>query len=570
MDDRRRSSALHATDGVARVDHASIRKLSAANPEFAAVAAEANDATTREHQMTIRDAARLYPKAIMFSIAFSTAVVMEGYDLSLTGSFFGFPAFKEKYGTEWDPENPGKKLIGSVWQTGITNGVQAGSILGLMLNGWVSDRFGYKKTMIGALIAMIATIFIPFFAPSIGALVAGAVLQGIPWGIFQTLTVTYASDICPVALRPYLTTYVNLCWVFGQLIAAGVLRAFLTREDEWAYRIPYALQWVWPVIIMPFVLVAPESPWWLVRHHREADARRSLLSLTRASSGVPFDVDETVSMMKATNELELSLAESTTYWQCFRGLDLRRTEITSCVWLTQAFCGASLMGYSVQFYQQAGLKNDAVFDFNMAQYGMGAMGTIASWFIMPHVGRRTLYIWGLVLMLALLLSVGFAGIADRMANGENAAARWAIGSLLLVYTLVYGVTVGPVCYSLVTDIPSTRLKIKSVVLARNFYNIAHIINNIIMPKMLLPSEWNWGAYSGFFWAGACGLIVVWCYFRLPEPKGRTYAELDILFENRVSARKFATTKVDQLPSHSNDHFHEVNLDGEKGHVKEIE
>ena len=37
---------------------------------------------------------------------------------------------------------------------------------------------------------------------------------------------------------------------------------------------------------------------------------------------------------------------------------------------------------------------------------------------------------------------------------------------------------------------------------------------------------------------------MWVYFRLPEPKGRTYGELDILFEQRVSARKFATTNVD--------------------------
>lgn len=34
------------------------------------------------------------------------------------------------------------------------------------------------------------------------------------------------------------------------------------------------------------------------------------------------------------------------------------------------------------------------------------------------------------------------------------------------------------------------------------------------------------------------------FFRLPEPRGRTYGELDMLFEQRVSARKFAETKVD--------------------------
>lgn len=38
----------------------------------------------------------------------------------------------------------------------------------------------------------------------------------------------------------------------------------------------------------------------------------------------------------------------------------------------------------------------------------------------------------------------------------------------------------------------------------------------------------------------------WTYFRLPEPKGRTYAELDIRFEQRVSARKFKSTVIDKL------------------------
>lgn len=45
-------------------------------------------------------------------------------------------------------------------------------------------------------------------------------------------------------LRPYLTSYVNLCWVIGQFIGAGVLRGFLNHDDQWAYRVPFAIQWV--------------------------------------------------------------------------------------------------------------------------------------------------------------------------------------------------------------------------------------------------------------------------------------------------------------------------------------
>lgn len=116
----------------------------------------------------------------------------------------------------------------------------------------------------------------------------------------------------------------------------------------------------------------------------------------------------------------------------------------------------------------------------------------------------------------------------------------------MVYTFVYDITIGPVCYALVADIPSTRLKIKSIVLARNFYNVGVIVNNVLMPRMLLNTNWNWGAKTGFFWAGACLLLILYHFFRLPETKGRTYGELDLLFENRVTARHFRKTQVDQF------------------------
>jgi SP family general alpha glucoside:H+ symporter-like MFS transporter len=59
-----------------------------------------------------------------------------------------------------------------------------------------------------------------------------------------------------------------------------------------------------------------------------------------------------------------------------------------------------------------------------------------------------------------------------------------------------------------------------------------------------PTAWNASGKTGFFWGGTALIAFTWSYFRLPEPKGRTYAELDILFATKVSARKFASTHVD--------------------------
>ena len=110
--------------------------------------------------------------------------------------------------------------------------------------------------------------------------------------------------------------------------------------------------------------------------------------------------------------------------------------------------------------------------------------------------------------------------------------------------MFYQLTVGTVCYSLVAELSSRRLQIKTVVLGRNLYNVVAIITSVLTPYMLNPGAWNWGNYAGFFWAGSCFLSIVYTYFRIPEPRGRSFAELDLLFEKRVSARKFSSTKVD--------------------------
>jgi SP family general alpha glucoside:H+ symporter-like MFS transporter len=67
--------------------------------------------------------------------------------------------------------------------------------------------------------------------------------------------------------------------------------------------------------------------------------------------------------------------------------------------------------------------------------------------------------------------------------------------------------------------------------------------------MLNPDAWNWRGKAGFFWGSLCFLCVVWTFFRLPEPKGRTYGELDVLFERGVSARKFKSAEVDIFLPH---------------------
>ncbi|KAL6352182.1 hypothetical protein LRP88_14626 [Fusarium phalaenopsidis] len=503
------------------------------NKDLIEAAAEATD---RQKAMSFRQAVREYPKAIMFSALLSTSIVMEGFDLGLIGSFFAFPQFTNKFG-EQQPD--GSYQVPSEWQSGLTNGSLCGQILGLMFAGWMTKRLGYRHTMQIALGVMAAFIFIPFFAPRIEVLLVGQILCGMPWGVFQGIATAYAADLCPVALRAYLTTYVNLCFVMGQLLSTGVLRATIQRDDEWAFRIPFALQWMWPIPIIIGIFFTPESPWWLIRHDRIDDAQKVLIRLAPSSTDeVVQQANATVAMMMHTNAMERKEQQGATYFECFRGVNLRRTEIACVSYATQMICGSSLMGYSVYFFQQAGLETTDALNLTIGQFGIGFVGTVCSWWLMGLFGRRTLYLLGVSAGLLVLVGMGVCGIP-----AQSAATGWATGSLLLVFACLYNISVGPVCFCIISEMPSTRLRAKTVVLARAVYNMSGIVCNILTPRMINPTAWHWGPKAGFFYAGISLICVVWMFFRLPEAKGRTYGELQVLFREKVPARRFAMTEA---------------------------
>lgn len=131
----------------------------------------------------------------------------------------------------------------------------------------------------------------------------------------------------------------------GQFIAAGVNRGCVQRSDQWAYRIPFAVQWVWPIPIMVGVFLAPESPWWHVRRGDKVGAKAALLRLTSPEKDPNFNADETIAMIEHTNEMEKNMSEGTRWTDLFKGTDLRRTEIVCFTWIAQTICGTNIMGY---------------------------------------------------------------------------------------------------------------------------------------------------------------------------------------------------------------------------------
>ncbi|GAW15178.1 hypothetical protein ANO14919_045870 [Xylariales sp. No.14919] len=495
---------------------------------------EAKQATDDEHAQTLWQALRENRKAVVWSILISMTIIMEGYDTILIGNFFAYPEFNKKFGAYYGPEK-GYQVAGP-WQTGLNQASTAGAIVGGLLNGYIASRWGYRWVMIGSLGVLNFFILVVFLSNSVQVLLVGQILCGLCWGVFATLAPAYASEVCPTNLRGYLTTYVNLCWAIGQLLAAGVLTACLTIDDEWGYRIPFAVQWAWPIPLMVVCYLAPESPWWLVRAERLEQAKRSL---ERLSGGKTDEqINNQIAMMVHTNKVEAEETVGASYIDCFKGVNLRRTEIVCVVFAGQILSGSSFAYTPTYFFTSAGLPTDSSFYLGLGAKGFALTGTILSWVLISRWGRRTLYLSGMGMLSLILLLIGILNVS------AGTRALWPSGGLCVLWLFIYSLTIGPLAYSIISETSSVRLRPLSVVLARVSYQVVNIISQFLNTYMINPVEWNWSGKSGFFWGGTAFLVFTWSYFRLPEIKGRTYEELDILFMKKVSARKFAKTHVD--------------------------
>nr|QFR37158.1 MFS transporter [Cyberlindnera americana] len=540
--------------------------------KFVEISTNAQANEHNEKNMSLKEGLKTFPKAAFWSIVLSTAIVMEGYDTALLANLYSLQVFAKKYGQYYPSLD--EYQVPAKWQTSLSMSTNVGEIIGLYAAGLCAEKWGYRRTLMCFMSSTIGLIFIVFFSVNVQMLLAGEMLCGVVWGAFQTLTVSYASEVCPVVLRIYLTTYVNACWVIGQLIASGVLRGTLNMTTHWAYRIPWSIQWVWPVPIVIGIYFAPESPWWLVKKGRHSEARNSIKRLLSPTSEMP-DVEPLADAM--LNKMQLTIKEEEvavsdmSYFDCFKGTNWRRTRIASLIWVIQNVTGSCLMGYSTYFYIQAGLSTSMSFTFSIIQYALGLLGTLFSWTLSQRYGRFDIFFGGLSAMFVILIVVGGLGFAS------GSGASWAIGSLLLVFTFIYDSTIGPITYCIVAEIPSSSVRTKTVGIARNAYNIAGIPVAIITPYMLNPTAWNWKAKSGLFWAGLCLLGLVYCWFEFPETKGRTYAELDILFRDGVKSRKFKSTEVEafnpeeMLKKMNQDDIMEVVEEDEKaaGHVSTV-
>lgn len=243
-------------------------------------------------------------------------------------------------------------------------------------------------------------------------------------------------------------------------------------------------QWIWPVPLALAAYLAPESPWFLVRQNRLEDAKKSLKRLSEPEHNINYD--NAVALMVHTDKLEQEERAGATYWDALRGTNLRRTEIACMAFMSHITNGGALCYSGSFFFQQVGIADNIAYAITLGGKGLCFVGTILSWFYIHRFGRRTIWLYGFATLTAILWTIGFLALPN-----QNDPLSWGQSLLCVVWLGVYSMSVGPIVYTVVAEIGSTRLRTQTVVLGRSVYYFGNIIfGGILQPKLMSPGDWN--------------------------------------------------------------------------------
>jgi len=297
------------------------------------------------------------------------------------------------------------------------------------------------------------------------------------------------------------------------------------------------IQFIFPVIILALLPFCPESPWYLVRKNKLPEAENALKRLMHSS----LDSKAALAHIQLTTALEMEERDTTSFADCFRGTDRRRTVISTMVYAIQPLVGNFLViGYAVYFFELAGLETANAFDLGVGLLADGFVGTCLSWPLIAHAGRRTIYNWGLVILTVLVLLIG---ILDVVPN-YSLTTTWVQSSLMVVYNFFYDLTIGPLCFVILSETSSAKLRGKTIAISTTVNALINVACAVGIPYALNPDQGNLRGKLAFVFFGTTLPCLAWCFMALPEMKNRTFDELDLMFQRAVPTKEFKTYRFE--------------------------
>jgi len=398
-----------------------------------------------------------------------------------------------------------------------------GCLLGSLLTGVLSDKFGRKRLLIFAAFLFAVSSVLTGWAANFQQFILWRIAGGVAIGMASNLSPLYIAEISPAKMRGRLVSLNQLTIVFGilaaqllnmvvaQRVPAGATAAMIA--ESWNGRLGW--RWMFTLVAAPSLLffiaafLVPESPRWLVKKGLPNRAKKILARI----GGENYGEVETENIRQTIASEEVSRV---------RLADLFEPRLLKILIIG---CGLAVLqqwsGINVLFNYASNIFNTAGFGVNTtllfivitglvnAAFTFVALGTVDRW------GRRGLMLFGC------------AGIAAAHILTGLAYALHLQGVAVLVFVLAaigcYAMSLAPVTWVVISEIFPNRIRGTAISVAVSVLWIACFILTFTFP----PLEGAIGTGNTFWiYAGICALGFLFIRKKLPETKGRTLEQIE--------------------------------------------
>ncbi|QIX01306.1 hypothetical protein AMS68_006823 [Peltaster fructicola] len=484
-----------------------------------------------------------HPWALYFTITLnSIAAAIQGWDQEgSNGANLSWPA---NFGISDSMDGPNPCLSDAEcqrnsWIIGAVNAMPYMTIA--VFAGWLSDPLndwlGRRGTIfLGAIFSLLAPIG-SACTQNYGQLIACRFLLGIGMGLKEVTVPVFSAENAPANIRGGLVMSWQLWTAFGIFLGlCANLIVFQVGDIAWRLQLGSAFIPAVPLVIG--IWFTPESPRWLLKKGRPANAYKSLVRLRNSPLQAARDVYYIQAQLDQEERLilEAGLSPKSNFFTRFVELFTiprvrRATQASGIVMIAQQMCGINIIAfYSSTIFHTAGLS---VRDSLLVSFGFGLVNFLFAWpavYTIDTFGRRGLLNFTFPNMAWSLLAAGLCLLISQ----DSSARLPLVALFIFIFAAFYSPGEGPVPFTYSAEcfpLSHREVGMAWAVATNNFW--ASILT-ISLPRMLVVFTPT-GTVG--FYAGLNVVAFFLIFFFLPETKQRTLEELDYVFG--VTTRRHA-------------------------------
>ncbi|KAK9427138.1 general substrate transporter [Lipomyces doorenjongii] len=472
-----------------------------------------------------------YKRFVWWTLYVMLLVFGWGYDAGLSGVAIAFPEFRKIYGNYYAAGD--QWVIPALWQSLWNAASTIGQVFGAYLVGQFADTFGRKLILYAAVFISISSSFALVFAPDLPVLFVSKLLLGVSVGLSTALPPLYVTENSPAALRSSASSLTNIIIVLGFFLSSITGFGASKIAGVWSFKLSFVLTFLIPVIYLCGLPFLPESPVWYLKKNREADARKALKRLF----GSQADIDARIKTIREElqqQEGESEIGGQGTWKSIFSRENRSRTLVAILGLQVQNFSGGYFANtYQTYYFELIGQTN--AFGLTAISSALQFGSNFVAVFLSNVVPRRVGLIGGGTLLAVWSVIVGGTSLAPK----TNVSANTALLAFMITWSMLYTATVGCYGWAVAQETSSQITRPKTIALTLMCQQLTALLLSSVFPYFINPDQLNFGGKVMFLFVGAEIFILLGLYLAQPETKNLTYREIDIMYADGVSPRKFS-------------------------------